>query len=570
MNPPLEDSDGDEEMIPEPSGENMDQPLRSGLARDGVTFEVPPGRKLSSEIREGLKKAHCNLGHPSKADLQRFLKLGGAKQEVVEAVNWMQCMSCAHSAKPKSHRTASIPPCSITFGDEVHLDCICVHDSAAESHWYLSIVDRATSFHILELLRDHTPFELNKAFDRAWSKWAGPPLRVCVDFEGGFRGSDFWQRVSEAGSSLVSIAGTAHWQGGKVERHNLTAKDMLRTVIRQTGAKGRESMRSVGREVAWAKNTLVREHGWSPVAWVFGREPRVYGELHAEGEPVAFHPRVGDSGSEVAQRMQYRYHAKLEYVKSQARSMLARTAHNRVRKITQPRVGQLVFFWRGERKKEPSKWVGPGYVVGLQGPNAWVAVGGRCFLVAGEHLREASGDEKHYGDPQIQKAIALFKKVFKEATFEDLTLQPDPTEEPMEVERQDIVQEVSEQVGNLEEGSQDLPEPLRKLVAKIGWQIDVLGNPALVTRQAWAFRTPETKYELHQYPYRTTWARYRGEWMCLEKEVKWFELDNPNNYLPRTPAEILITVFQGRTKFHEKCVSKMFLWQSRNTKGLIK
>ena len=95
-----------------------------------------------------------------------------------------------------------------------------------------------------------------------------------------------------------------------------------------------------------------------------------------------------------------------------------------------------MFFWRGERKKEPSKWVGPGYVVGLQGPNAWVAVGGRCFLVAGEHLREASGDEKHYGDPQIQKAIALFKKVPKEATFEDLILQPDPTEEPMEVERQ--------------------------------------------------------------------------------------------------------------------------------------
>ena len=120
-----------------------------------------------------------------------------------------------------------------------------------------------------------------------------------------------------------------------------------------------------------------------------------------------------------------------------------------------------MFFWRGERKKEPSKWVGPGYVVGLQGPNAWVAVGGRCFLVAGEHLREASEDEKHYGDPQIQKAIALFKKVPKEATFEDLILQPDPTEEPMEVERQDIVQEVSEQVGNLEEGSQDLPEPLR-------------------------------------------------------------------------------------------------------------
>ena len=63
----------------------------------------------------------------------------------------------------------------------------------------------------------------------------------------------------------------------------------------------------------------------------------------------------------------------------------------------------------------------------------------------------------------------------------------------------------------------------------------------MVTRQAWAFRTPETKYELRQYPYRTTWARHRGEWMCLEKEVKWFELDNPNNYLLRTPAALSST-----------------------------
>ena len=548
--PPLEDSDGDEEMIAaeEHAPQGSEMPLRSGLAHDGISFQIPAGRKLSMEIQEGLKKAHCNLGHPSKSDFQRFLRLGGAKQDVVEAVEWMRCLSCAHSSRPKSHRTASIPPSAITFGDEVHLDCICVHDSGADSHWFLSIVDRATSFHILELLRDHSPEELNKAFDRAWSKWAGPPLRVSVDFEGGFRGSEFWQKVSEAGSSLVSIAGTAHWQAGKVERHNQTIKDMLRTVIRQTSAKGRESMRSVGREVAWAKNTLVREHGWSPVSMVFGKEPRVYGELHGEGEPIAYHPRVGDSGSEVARRMQYRYHAKLEYIKSQARHMLARTAQNRVRKITQPRVGQLVFFWRAERKKEPSRWVGPGYVVGLQGSNAWVAVGGRCFLVAGEHLREACGDEKHFGDPQIQKAIALFKRVPKETTFEDLTLQKDPTEEPMEVESQPITQEVSVEAGNLEEGIRDLPGPLQKLVKRIGWSQDELGNPVVVSRQAWAFRTPETRFELHRFPYRTTWARYHGVWQCWEHEVKWLELDNPNVYLPKAPAEILITVFQGRTK----------------------
>ena len=415
-------------------------------------------------------------------------------------------------------------------------------------------------------MRDHSPVELNKAFDRAWSKWAGPPLQVSVDFEGGFRGKEFWTKVSEAGTALVSIAGTAHWQAGKIERHNQTIKDMLRTVVRQTNPKGREHMRSVAREVAWSKNTLAREHGWAPVALVFGKEPRVFGEMHQEGAPHAFHPQVGDSGSEVARRMQYRYHAKIEYIKSQARQMLARTAHNRVRKITTPRIGQMVFFWRGERKKEPSRWVGPGYVVGLQGSNAWVAIGGRCFLVAGEHLRAACGDEKHFGDPQIQKAIALFKKTPKEATFEDLTMQPDPTEEPLEVEQQPLMQEVANAVGDSQEGVAELPRSLAKLVNTQGWQKDEAGNPVVVSQKAWAYRTPEARLDVQRYPFRTTWGRFEGIWKCLEKDVKWIELDNPNSYLLEAPAELLVTVFQGKTK-REMCLEDVPLSMKKQKGG---
>ena len=59
---------------------------------------------------------------------------------------------------------------------------------------------------------------------------------------------------------------------------------------------------------------------------------------------------------------------------------------------------------------------------------------------------------------------------------------------------------------------------------------------------------PKGRYEPHRYPYRTTWGRFDGEWIMLEKEVKWMELDNPNAYLPSAPAEILVTVFQGRTR----------------------
>ena len=39
---------------------------RPTLASDGISFDVPKGRKLSEPIRRSLKKIHCNLGHPSK------------------------------------------------------------------------------------------------------------------------------------------------------------------------------------------------------------------------------------------------------------------------------------------------------------------------------------------------------------------------------------------------------------------------------------------------------------------------------------------------------------------------
>ena len=189
--------------------------VRSGLSSNGITFEVPPGRRLEESVKQGLIRAHCSLGHPGQSDLQRFLKLGGAKQEVVEAVSWMRCLTCAHAKRPSTHRVSSIPPSQITFGDEVQLDCICIHDASKQQHWFLSIIDRATSYHLIELMRDHSPAELHRAFDRGWCKWAGPPLRVSVDLEGGFQGHEFWHAVGNAGTSLTAIGGTAHWAARK-------------------------------------------------------------------------------------------------------------------------------------------------------------------------------------------------------------------------------------------------------------------------------------------------------------------------------------------------------------------
>ena len=184
-------------------------------------------------------------------DLYRFLKLGGAKQEALDAVGWLRCVACAHSSKPATHRTCSIPPSQLVFGDEIQLDCIQIHDAGREPHWFLSILDRATSYHAIELMTDHSPAALYKAFDRGWGKWAGPPGLVTVDFEGGFQGSEFWEKVGLAGTTLRTIAATAHWQAGKVERQNQIIKDMMEKTIRQVQVKGREAIRTLAREIPW-------------------------------------------------------------------------------------------------------------------------------------------------------------------------------------------------------------------------------------------------------------------------------------------------------------------------------
>ena len=525
-------------------------PLRTGLHHDGIVFEVPPGRRFGEDVKQALRKVHCNLGHPSRSDLERFLKLGGARQEVVEAVAWLRCTACAHAQKPVAHRVSSIPPCQVTFGDEVQLDCIQLHDTDKQPHWFLSIIDRATSYHAIELLRDHSPEELYRAFDRGWMKWAGIPARVTVDFEGGFRGREFWEQVGRMGSSLSSIAGTAHWQAGKVERHNQTIKDMLRTTIRHSGVKGRDGMRTASREVAWAKNSLVREHGWSPVTLVFGREPRIFGELYEAGNPAGFHPQVGDPKSDVAVRMRMRYQAKLEFIRSQAKSMLLRTAYQRTRRISQPQVGQMVFFWRAEgakKRESQSGWVGPGYVVGIQESNAWVACGGRCFLVAGEHLREAVGDEKFYGDPEIQKAVALFKKVPKEATYEDLIGQDDP-DEGDDMEIHPLAQDVAGDVEMPDGDEVGIPVELGKLSGTVGWHVDDHANLVLVSHKAWALRTPDGRGDASTFPFRSTWAFRDGVWKQLENEVRWGELSDPHAYLTEGAASVLVTRFQTRSR----------------------
>ena len=266
----------------------------------------------------------------------------------------------------------------------------------------------------------------------------------------------------------------------------------------------------------------------------------------------------------LADRMRFRYHAKMEYIKAQAKHMLMKTAHQRTRKLQETKVGQLVFFYRDTQKKKDrgSCWVGPGYIVGHQGTNVWIACGGRCFLVANEHVREAVGDESHFGDPEIQKMVALFRRVPNEATYEDLTKQDSPKDDgPEDMEVDTFWDDLMKDEDVPDQPQEAAPKSVLKSAQIPGWTTDDFGNPMKVVQRAWAYTTPIPKLQPEDFPYRTTWGFRAGRWVKLEHEVPWATLSEPCGPLDGGPVQILVSIFAGRSR--KQICSDSVPWQMK-------
>ena len=537
----------------------------AGIPEDGVSFLVPKGKKLDKTTRSLLRRIHCNLGHPSAKDLQRFMQAAGVRQELIEAGSWLRCSSCAQSQRPRLHRSTRLPPHDLQFNDQVMVDCFYLKDSRGEGYWFLSVLDRATMFHQVSWIGGHSPDVFAIVSKDHWIRWAGTPGEISVDMERGFGAPEFVQEMGRAGSVVVPIAGQAHWQHGKIERHGQTVKDMIKKVVHQSNLKGPLEMSWAAIESCCAKNSLVREHGFSPNQLLFGKEPRCYGEIEEKGEPCAFHFDVGEGGSQVAKRMKYRHQARQAYIESQANQMLNRTARNKTRPWVEPQIGGKCFFFREVKRKDQKGkkpcWQGPGLVVGIQGQsNFWVVFGGRCYLVAQEHLREAVGEETLFSRPEVQEALAIFqqnKKGDQGVPYVDLTKQEnladDDLDAPIVGEASDFEFEDEELIPDklsrpVQNRFGEPPKELMDVAFQQGWHEDKYGHPFLVSHRAYSFKTPMPKYEGETHPIRCTWGMFHGCWKCLEDDVNWTLLEDSHGIFVGESASILVTLFKPKSR----------------------
>lgn len=335
---------------------------------------------------------------------------------------------------------------------------------------------------------------------------------------------------------------------------------MISKTVDHAEAVGEEEMTWLAVEITNAKNSLIREHGFSPSQLLFGMVPKGYGEIVRNGEPCAYHFDVGVEGSQVARRTRLRHNARQAFVQAQASEMLSRTARNKTRPWKEPQLRDSCFFFRELRKKgvrgSIPTWLGPALVVGKQGSNLWLAFGGRCYLVFQEHAREAVGEEILFGRPEVQEALALFQKGNHkgEGKYIDLTGEPIPDDGSLDdLVGDDAVLDSDDEMANVVEPevrpkARQPPSELLELGKTLGWMEDMAGNPVNSARHAYGFRTPEPGMDVAKWKYRTSWGFIGGSWYLLENDLPWQQLEDTNGLIPGGPAQVLITVFRGRTR----------------------
>ncbi|CAK0869680.1 unnamed protein product [Prorocentrum cordatum] len=382
-----------------------------------------------------LKRLHVNLGHPPDEDLGRSLRLKGAKSATAQAVKGLICGVCRSQQRPSARRPAHLHFVQ-DFGDDVGFDCFELKDVDGKSYLYLSIVDLATTFHVATLIDRHTGQEFDAAFERCWASWAGVPDRVHFDMEKGFGGA-----LSEPFQSFntvqLPIAGQAHWQLGRVERQGAWWKELAARTIEHSSIRGEDEMRTLAIMVSGAKNSLRRRAGFSPAQWVLGRDPKMPGDLVDDTANYSAHSLAAND-----EKIRCR-----TTTSSGELCWLARTV------ATPLSVGEMCYVFRPVKKKEQREqhnrnakkgiWRGPCVVIGHQGENTWVSLGGHTMLVAPEHIKALAPDDVWFpnGRDEIGQAVAELNRARdsleqEEAQVEDIRPAPgEPEVKPDEMEQ---------------------------------------------------------------------------------------------------------------------------------------
>ena len=365
----------------------------------------------SNQVQELVYKLHCKMGHPANSTLARTLRFGGAKDEIVQAAKELKCSTCERVRPPKD--PPKVSACRADqFNEVVGMDLFFIQDSQGSKRTVLSIVDHATTYHVLRMLDSKSPKEVAAVFHEAWIGVFGPPQQLLYDQGSEFR-TDVEYLLEMVGTMATVIPVEAHWRGGVVERHGATAKSIIRRLMDVHSVSTDEEFRCVLQEAASAKNSLSKRNGFSPLQWVLGHDHSLPGSVLDRPHDLSIHDHL-QAGGKFAQKWNMRETARITWLQLDNSNRIRRAILARPRQQKETFVpGETVYFYHLQmsgrpnqtRNDFPQSWHGPAIIVTLQGPGvAWVSWRRTLLKVPVENLRSAT-EEETLGHQLVQEEL---------------------------------------------------------------------------------------------------------------------------------------------------------------------
>lgn len=354
--------------------------------------------KTDAELLKVLDKVHRNLGHPPAHDLVRILKHAQASDRAISLAPKLDCAFCKSQIRPHVPLPAKASRPS-TFNQCIGVDVKYLPGwKPNQQIKAVNIVDQSSCYQLMiPIFERETSMVLKQVISEHWVKVFGPPKEVVLDQAQTNLGDPLRTYLEFQGCHVHAIAGEAHWQLGKTERHGGWFCRILEKTLAEFPPSDRSDWEACVTH-AHVKNAMIQSHGYTPYQHVFGRNPDVPTDLLSE--PLHVVPATASlTDDSMAKSQAIRSAARLAVIKTQDDNALRRAYSARPRLAQQFQAGDLVAYWRCQKYQQGQvllggRWYGTAVVVGNVGKNYVIAHRRQIFRAAPEQLRPATEEER--------------------------------------------------------------------------------------------------------------------------------------------------------------------------------
>lgn len=388
---------------------------------------------ITEDDKRKLRTLHVNLGHPSTANFLRFLRAGRVRQELLKWVRTeFVCQTCESNRLPKAPRPAVVPR-GYAPGVAVGIDLFYIPDiHNQKSIPILNVVDLGTNYQMIEPLLNKEPVHIWRMFWRVWARTFGMPQFIAIDEGREFRAG--FAKLSASGGAIVfRSAARAPWQQGR----------MVEKCRDEMPPTTNGELVNILNECEAAKNQYTNRSGFSPTQRQIGQWPRMPSSLMSDEE---IDPSLQSQAcvDDFEKLMEMRRIAQNAFMKMNCQEAAVKALKARPRVMRSFVAGDLVYVFRSLRRKKAvhggavtrgggigrkASWVGPGYVLAVEGSVIWINMLGELWRAAAEQVRLATSCEKLGSEVIAEQAEEMqerLKRGSHRAGYKDITGEEKP------------------------------------------------------------------------------------------------------------------------------------------------